>query len=154
MKLALPCFVVVVLLALVLGRFGVARLPQVVQGDDALSVAFGDAKSTISAAMVHKADSYFHGGIDMECKEHHDHHDHHHDDHDHDQSSNPPIPQSSNPPIAHSHTFDLWGWINQHVRAPEKHVHLEGEKSVELMPWFWALLSASSGNLLSISLAS
>jgi len=87
MKFALPCFVVAVLLALVLGRFDVARLPQVVQGDDALSVAFGDAKSTISAAMVHKADSYFHGGIDMECKEHHDHHDHDHD-HDHDHSSN------------------------------------------------------------------
>ena len=118
MKLALPCFVVAVLLALVLGRFGVARLPQVVQGDDALSVAFGDAKSTISAAMVHKADSYFHGGIDMECKEHHDHHDDH--DHDHSsnrslgdcvigglcdwviQSTNPPLPQSSNPPILQS----------------------------------------------------
>ena len=147
MKLVLPCFVVAVLLALVLGRFGVARLPQVVQGDDALSVAFGDAKATISAAMVHKADSYFHGGIDMECKEHHDHHDHHHDDHDHDQSSNPPIPQSSNPPIAHSHTFDLWGWINQQVRAPEKHVHLDGAKSVELMPWFWASVKADPHNI-------
>ena len=115
MKLALPCFVVAVLLALALGRFDVARLPQVVQGDDALSVAFGDAKSTISAAMVHKADSYFHGGIDMECKEHHDQHDDH--DHDHSpnrslgdcvigglgdcviQSSNPPILQSTNPPM-------------------------------------------------------
>ena len=147
MKLALPCFVVAVLLALVLGRFGVARLPQVVQGDDALSVAFGDAKSTISAAMVHKADSYFHGGIDMECKEHHnhhddhDHHDHHdhHDDHDHDHAPNPPIPQS--------HTFDPWGWINQHVRAPEKHVHLEGAKSVELMPWFWASVKADPHNI-------
>ncbi len=155
MKLALPCFVVAVLLALVLGRFGVARLPQVVQGDDALSVAFGDAKSTISAAMVHKADSYFHGGIDMECKEHHnhhddhDHHDHHdhHDDHDHDHAPNPPIPQSSNPPIPQSHTFDPWGWINQHVRAPEKHVHLEGAKSVELMPWFWASVKADPHNI-------
>ena len=147
MKLALPCFLVAVLLALVLGRFDVARLPQVVQGDDVLSVAFGDAKSTISAAMVHKADSYFHGGIDMECKEHHDHHDHHehHDHHDH--ASHPPIPQSSNPPISHSHTFDLWGWINQHVRAPEKHVHLEGDKSVELMPWFWASVKADPHNI-------
>ena len=151
MKLALPCFVVAVLLALVLGRFGVTRLPQVVQGNDALSVAFGDAKSTISAAMVHKADSYFHGGIDMECKDHH----HHHDDHDHDQSpnppipqsSNPPIPQSSNPPITQSHTFDPWRWINQHVRAPEKHVHLEGAKSVELMPWFWASVKADPHNI-------
>ena len=193
MKLALPCFVVAVLLALVLGRFDVARLPQVVQGDDALSVAFGDARSTISAAMVHKADSYFHGGIDMECKEHHDHHDDHDHDHDHSpnrslgdcvigglgdcviqssnrslgdcvigglgdcviQSSNPPIPQSSNPPIlqssnhpiTHSHTYDPWRWINQQVRAPEKHVHLEGEKSVELMPWFWASVKADPHNI-------
>ena len=144
MKLALPCFLVAVLLALVLGRFGVARLPQVVQGDDALSVAFGDAKATISAAMVHKADSYFHGGIDMECKEHHDHHDHH-EHHDH--ASHPPIPQSSNPPIPQSHTFDPWDWINQHVRAPEKHVHLEGAKSVELMPWFWASVKADPHNI-------
>ena len=155
MKFALPCFVVAVLLALVLGRFDVARLPQVVQGDDALSVAFGDAKSTISAAMVHKADSYFHGGIDMECKEHHDHHDDH--DHDHDHSPNPPTSStrstrstrltSSTPPLLHSHTFDLWRWINQHVRAPEKHVHLEGEKSVELMPWFWASVKADPHNI-------
>ena len=116
MKLALPCFVVAVGLALVLGRFDVARLPQVVQGDDALSVAFGDAKSTISAAMVHKADSYFHGGIDMECKEHH----HHHDDHDHDQSPNPPILQSSNPPIlqspTHTPSISGAGSINRSVR--------------------------------------
>ena len=112
MKFALPCFMVAVLLALVLGRFGVARLPQVVQGDDALSVAFGDAKSTISAAMVHKADSYFHGGIDMECKAHHDHH--------HDQSPNPPILQSPNPPLLQSpnlpHSTLGAGSINRSAR--------------------------------------
>ena len=142
MKLAFPCFVVAVLLALALGRFDVARLPQVVQGDDALSVAFGDAKYTISVAMVHKADSYFHGGIDMECKEHHDHHDHP-DDHDHDHAPNP----SPLTPHPSTHTFDPWRWINQHVRAPEKHVHLEGEKSVELMPWFWASVKADPHNI-------
>ena len=154
MKLALPCFVVAVLLALVLGRFGVARLPQMVQGDDALSVAFGDAKSTISAAMVHKADSYFHGGIDMECKDHH----HHHDDHDHhDHSPTPPISStrstrstrlaSPTSPLPQSHTFDPWRWINQQIRAPEKHVHLDGAKSVELMPWFWASVKADPHNI-------
>ena len=151
MKLALPCFVVAVGLALILGRFGVARLPQVVQGDDALSVAFGDAKSTISAAMVHKADSYFHGGIDMECKEHHDYHDDHDHDHHHDRSGGhdhdaAPNPSTLNPQHT-THTFDLWGWINQHVRAPEKHVHLEGAKSVELMPWFWASVKADPHNI-------
>ena len=139
MRRAFPCFVTAVLLALALGRFSVARLPQVAQGDDVLSVAFGDAKATISAAMIHKADSYFHGGIDMTCKEHHDHH--------HDQSPNPPIPQSSNSPIPPSRTFDPWRWINQHVRAPEKHVHLEGAKSLELMPWFWASVKADPHNI-------
>ena len=91
MRFALPCFVVAVLLALAIGRFGPARMPQVVSGDDALSVAFGDAKSTISAAMVHKADSYFHGGIDMECAEAHDHHHDEPDDH-----SQETIKQSNN----------------------------------------------------------
>ena len=129
------------MLAFALAHIESSRMPQVVQGDDALSVAFGDAKSTISAAMVHKADSYFHGGIDMECKEHHDHHD------DHDHSSTPPITQSPNHPITQSHTFDPWRWINQQVRAPEKHVHLEGERSVELMPWFWASVKADPHNI-------
>ena len=81
MRFALPCFVIAVLLALAIGRFGLERMPQIVQGDDALSVAFGDAKCTISAAMVRKADSYFHGGIDMECAEGHGHHHDEPDDH-------------------------------------------------------------------------
>ena len=144
MRLALPGFVVAVLLALAIGRFDLARMPQVVSGDDALSVAFGDAKSTISAAMVHKADSYFHGGIDMECKEHHDHHDDHdnhahHDNHD-------PHPSPLTPPPS-THAFDPWRWINHHVRAPEKHIHLEGKKSVELLPWLWASVKADPHNI-------
>ena len=143
MRLAITCSLVAVLLALAIGRFGLARMPQVVNGDDALSVAFGDAKSMISVAMVNKADSYFHGGIDMECKEHNDHH----DDHDHDQSSNPPILQSPNSPIPQSHTFDPWLWINHHVRAPERHVHLDGGKSVEMIPWLWASVKADPHNI-------
>ena len=132
------------MLALTLARIERSRMPQVVRGDDALSVAFGDAKSTISAAMVQKADSYFHGGIDMECKAHH----HHHHDHDHDQSSNPLNPQpATHNPQPSTHTFDPWGWINQHVRAPEKHVHLEGRQSVELLPWFWASVKADPHNI-------
>ena len=39
-------------------------LAQIASGEDALSVAFGDTKATISRAMVHKADSYFHSGMD------------------------------------------------------------------------------------------
>ena len=144
MRLALPGFVVAVLLALAIGRFDLARMPQVVSGDDALSVAFGDAKSTISAAMVHKADSYFHGGIDMECKEHHDHHDDH-DNHAHHDNHDPhPSPLTPHPS---THAFDPWRWINHHVRAPEKHIHLEGKKSVELLPWLWASVKADPHNI-------
>ena len=142
MRFALPCFVVVVLLALSVGRFGLERMPQVVSGDDALSVAFGDAKSTISAAMVHKADSYFHGGIDMECAEGHGHH---HDDHD-DHAHHAPQPSTLNPQHS-THAFDPWRWINHHVRAPERHIHLEGERSVEMLPWFWASVKADPHNI-------
>ena len=115
------------------------RLPQVARGGGALSVAFADAKETISAAMVQKADSYFHGGIDMDCHAAHGHdheHDHDHDEchHDHDK------PQKSV-------DFDPWRWINSHVRAPERHVHLDGEKSAETLPWFWAAVRADPHNV-------
>ena len=115
------------------------RLPQVVKGGDALSVAFADAKETISAAMVQKADSYFHGGIDMDCHAAHGH-DHEHE-HDHDE-------------CRHAHDepqektgLDPWRWINSHVRAPERHVHLDGEKSAETLPWFWAAVRADPHNV-------
>ena len=118
------------------------RLPQVVKGGDVLSVAFADAKETISAAMVHKADSYFHGGIDMDCHAAHDHDHsdghcncrHDHGDEGHDESS----------AVA---GFDPWLWINSHVMAPKRHVHLDGEKSVEMMPWFWAAVRANPHNI-------
>lgn len=122
----------------------IERMPQVVKGDGALAVAFGDARETISRALVHKADSYFHGGIDMDCHHlgghHHDDnckdgfHEHDHDeDHDHDG--------------AEHDFFDPWRWINSHVRAPEIHRHLEGKQTVELMPWFWASVRADPHNI-------
>ena len=114
---AMSATAVAALLALV----PAVRLPQVVRGSGTLAVAFGDARETISHALVHKADSYFHGGIDMECHSHAPH-----------------LPHSS---------ADLWAWINSHVRAPEQHVHLDGKKSVELMPWFWAAVKADPHNI-------
>ena len=130
---ALSAFTIAVMLALAPAN----RLPQVARGDGALAVAFGDARETISHALVHKADSYFHGGIDMECKHlgAHDDNDHEdcHDRHDH---------------VEETHAaFDLWRWINSHVRAPEQHIHLDGKKSVELMPWFWAAVKADPHNI-------
>ena len=119
----------------------VERMPQVVKGEGALAVAFGDARETISQAFVHKADSYFHGGIDMECDHlaghvHADHDDDHedcHDGHDHDE--------------AEHGSFDPWRWINSHVRAPDVHRHLGGSETIELMPWFWASVKADPRNI-------
>ena len=110
------------------------RLPQVAKGGDALSVAFADAKETISAAMVQKADSYFHGGIDMDCHAAHGHG--HEQEPDHDECHH----GHCNPPEMAG--LDPWRWINSHVRAPERHVHLDGEKSAETLPWFWAAVRA------------
>lgn len=119
----------------------VERMPQVVKGEGALAVAFGNARETISQAFVHKADSYFHGGIDMECDHlaghvHADHDDDHeagHDGHDHDE--------------AEHGSFDPWRWINSHVCAPDVHRHLGGSETIELMPWFWASVKADPHNI-------
>lgn len=137
--------VVAVSLALAAGRFGDA-MPQVATGGDALSVAFGDAKAAISLAMVRKADSYFHGGIDMDCGDAHGHrqgqaHDHegdhgHDDDHGHVEGDVAPARDGCDP----------WRWINARVRAPEVHRHLERAEAVELMPWFWAAVKADPHN--------
>ncbi len=104
-----------------------ARMPQALAGGDFLSILLGDAKKDISGAMVREADSYFHGGVAVDCHHLHDHHDHeshheHHADEEHDHEKE---------------SFDPWRWINAHVRAPEIDRHLDGNKAVEMMPWFW-----------------
>ena len=131
MKIAIPCLAAAFLAALFLSRVDGGRLPQVAAGGDALSVAFADAKVMIGAAMMKKADSYFHGGIDIEC---HECKGHGHDDceHHHDHASS---------------CHDPWRWINVHVRAPEKHVHLDDERAVEMIPWFWAAVRADPHNV-------
>ena len=125
---------VAVTLAFLLGRVAPDERVQVASGGDALSVAFGDAKTVISQTLVHKADSYFHGGVDRKCPDRHDH--------------------SDLSPFEHSnirtfeHFFDdPWRWINARVRAPQVHTHLEGEKSVELIPWLWASVKADPRNV-------
>lgn len=109
--------------------------PQVVRGDGALAVAFGDARAVLGRAMVQKADSYFHGGIDMDCHEAHGD-EHHHDEHEEHEEHE-----------EHGASFDPWRWINSHVRAPREHKHLEGKKSVELIPWLWASVTADPHNI-------
>lgn len=138
---ALDSAFLVIQLALVAGLVSVAgrftgRMPQHASGEDALSVAFGDAKAVLSRMAYHKADSYFHGGVDMECKHLHDHEAH--DD-----------CRGEEPDSDHDHDFfrDPWSWINHHVRAPEVDRHLAGTKAVELMPWFWASVRADPHNI-------
>ena len=129
-----------------LARADPTRLPQALEGGDLLAVLLGDARKDLAGAMVREADVYFHGGVpDMhdlhhhhehgetceECGEGHDHAEHDHegeDDHDEDGP-------------------DPWRWINAGIRAPEVHTHLDGERSVELMPWFWAAARADPHNV-------
>lgn len=122
--------------------------PQVVRGEGALAVAFGDARAVLGRAMVQKADSYFHGGIDMDCHEahgdehhHHDEEGEHHDHHDGDEA------EAHDEHEGHDGSFDPWRWINSRVRAPREHRHLDGEKSVELIPWLWASVTADPHNI-------
>ena len=69
MKRLLPYGLLAVLALLVglLARTAPARMPQALAGGDFLSVLLGDAKKDISGAMLREADSYFHGGVDMDC---------------------------------------------------------------------------------------
>ena len=133
--------------AFVISATPTERLPQRVSGDDALSVAFGDAKDALSVAMARKADSYFHGGVDIECTLDDDHGvdgpDHascasHH-------AGAPDCGEAGHVEAAPSR--DPWAWINRHVRAPQVERHLEGARAVELMPWFWAAVKADPHNV-------
>lgn len=94
-------------------------LPQLVRGDDALAVAFGGARETISLAMVQKADSYFHGGIDMDC-------------------------EGEDEGVGGG--GDWWQWIDSKIRAPQVHKHLDGGDSVEMLPWLWAAVKSDPHN--------
>ena len=127
-------------------------LPQASSGGDFLSVLLGDAKADISQAMLHEADSYFHGGIDMECHalDAGGNTAHHHEAgcscgrHGHAHESE----TAHDAAVDGEHdALDPWRWVNSHIRAPEVERHLEGEKTVELMPWFWAAIKADPHNV-------
>ena len=114
-------------------------MPQIASGEGVLAVAFGDARAVLGKAMVRRADSYFHGGIDMDCHASHgEEHAHEHGEgcgcgecaHGHDGHGDP-------------EAFDPWAWINSRVRAPRVHRHLAGKDTVELIPWLWASVAAS-----------
>jgi len=130
-----------------------SSLPQLASGSDVLSVIFGDAREVISRAAVQKADSYFHGGIDMDGADHDDDEEHgglcRHDS----ASRDAPAPEENrNSTTIHYSLFtihslpDPWHWIDSRIRAPQEHRHLDGAKAVELLPWFWAAVKADPHN--------
>ena len=139
--------VMVAALAILLGRFPTGKLPQVVKGDDVLAVAFGDARTALAQMMIRKSDSYFHGGVDIDCP----------CEHCKEDASPRTVAASATGADRrgdHCHACrggrdgtitrfsDPWRWINAHVRAPQRHVHLDGAQAVELMPFYWAALRA------------
>ena len=118
-------------------------LPQPAADGDVLSVAFSDAREELASAFVHRADSYFHGGIDFDCHAAHGHahgHAHEHGEHDHDHDDIDGHEQDGG-------WFDPWEWIDSRVRAPSVHRHLEGSETMELMPWLWAGVRADPRNV-------
>ncbi len=153
--LALAALVAMVLATLV-ARFG-ARLPQAAQGDDLLSVLFGDARAVISLELHRQADSTLHGGVDMNY--HHDDEEedhendetcnHDHDDHDDHEThvdqdtQTPKHPNTQTPPAIP----DPWAWINARIRPPQIDRHLAREKMVEMLPWFWAAVRTDPHNV-------
>lgn len=118
-------------------------LPQQAADGDVLSVAFSDAREELASALVHRADSYFHGGIDFDCHAAHGHahgHAHEHGEHDHDHDDIDGHEQDGG-------WFDPWELIDSRVRAPSVHRHLEGSETMELMPWLWAGVRADPRNV-------
>lgn len=112
-------------------------MPQALVDGDFLSVLLGDAKKDISGIMVREADSYLHGGVDMDCHHLQDHDDHHDHCEEHEEGRHGHEPKS----------FDPWRWINVHIRAPEIDRHIDDNKMVELMPWFWAATQSNPHNI-------
>ena len=141
MKLTVTSCAASVALAAFIAGIPAERLPQAVRGDGALAVAFGDARSAISAAMVRKADGYFHGGIEAECG--------HLGKHRHGGGEPHCGEDCGGHGDAHGGgaPFDPWAWINSHVRAPDVHRHLDGRDAVEMLPWFWASVKADPHNI-------
>ena len=138
---AFACAALVAALAAAGAMLGDA-MPQVSSGGDVLSVAFGDAKRAISLSMVQKADSYFHGGIDMECHEAHGHHGEDEGGEGHGGEERREVSGD-----ARGGFRDPWRWINSRIRAPEVHRHLQGAEAIHTIPWLWASVRADPHNV-------
>lgn len=119
---------------------GLAQMP----GEDLLSIFFADARTVISKSLVTKADSYFHGGVTMECSDAHGDHTHATEAHDpaHDAVMDEPGDDAQHDAASR----DPWAWINARVHVQE-HRHLEGDELAELFPWIWAACRTSPHNI-------
>ena len=112
-------------------KFG-ETLPQVA-GEDVLSVVFSDARDVVGRAFLVKADSYFHGGMSMECEE----------DPLASEGGTKPEKLTARPSLG---TYDPWAWINAQVEV-RVHRHIEGKKAEEIIPWVWAACRTSPHNI-------
>jgi len=137
-------------IALVLADCPAKALPRGTSGGDLLAVCFGDARAVFSTAMVRKADSYFHGGVDLDAHEVAEHaaaraggthgvlagEAYEAEEAARDRAAAAPV------------TFlpDPWAWIDARVHVQE-HRHLDDAHARELIPWFWAAVRADPSNL-------
>ena len=135
------------LLAFAVGRASSDAPVQYASGD-LLSIFFHDARQVIGQSFVDRADSYYHGGITMDCDELTPHvhardhgHDHGHG-HDHDHGHDHGHGHEAAPQTLR----DPWAWMNSHLRVQE-HRHLAGEEVEEIIPWVWAACRAAPDNV-------
>ncbi len=119
-------------------------------GVDLLSLFFDDARKIIGKSFVTKADSYFHGGVDMVCTaahgSPHEKHEGHPDEPEH---SDPMVHEDKDEHEGHDHhagSRDPWVWINSRIHVQEHH-HLEGDELAEMVPWLWAACRADPHNI-------
>jgi len=108
------------------------RMPQVA-GEDVLAMVLGDVRQILGAAMLDKAEEYFHGGVrDVACERGLGgaHAEHGHEEGGKELSAVP----------------DAWAWLNGKVHVQEDR-HIEGESSRELLPWLWAACRVSPQNV-------
>ncbi len=107
-------------------------------GVDLLSLFFADARAVIGKSLVTKADSYFHGGVDMDCPDAHgDHHD------GGETLDLGVVPDEHEHEVQHQErSLDPWAWINAKIHVQE-HRHLQGDEITELVPWLWAACRAN-----------
>lgn len=112
-------------------------MPQVA-GDDVLAMVLGDVRQVLGAAMLDKAEEYFHGGVrDVACERGlgGEHAEHGHAEHGHEEGGKglAAVP-------------DAWAWLNGKVHVQEDR-HTEGTSSRELLPWLWAACRVSPQNV-------